>query len=89
MAREQRYSPRDEVYLSSTSFEVYVAAGIVFVILFTAGFLAGHLLNYAWLVWPGSFVAILGGYLVINRLEKREQARKRAELDKEYPKREN
>jgi hypothetical protein len=88
MAREQqRYSPRDEIYLSSTSFEVYMAAGAVFIVLFTAGFLAGHLLNFAWLVWPGSLVAILAGYFVINRLEKREQARKRAELEKEYSKR--
>jgi hypothetical protein len=85
MAREQqRYSPRDEVYLISTSFEVYMAAGAVFILLFTAGFLAGHFLNFAWLVWPGLFVAILSGYLVLKRLEQREQARKRNELEKEY-----
>jgi hypothetical protein len=88
MAREQqRYSPRDEVYLISTSFEVYMAAGAVFVILFTTGFLVGHLLNFAWLVWPGAFIAILGGYLVLKRLEQREQASKRAELEKEYQER--
>lgn len=85
MAREpQRYSPRDEVYLISTSFEVYMVAGVVFLVLFTAGFLIGHLLNFAWLVWPGSFIAILAGYLVLKRLEMREQASKRAELEQEY-----
>jgi hypothetical protein len=30
------------------------------------------------------FVAILSGYLVLKRLEQREQARKRNELEQEY-----
>ena len=83
MAAQRRFSPRDEVYLSSTSFEVYMAAGVVFLILFTAGFLLGVKLSFAWLFWPGCFVAVLAGYATLKILERREHARKLAELESE------
>jgi len=83
MAANRRFSPRDELYLKSTSFEVYMAAGAVFLALFTAGFLLGVKLHFAWLVWPGSFVAVLAAYFVLKTLERREQARKLAELEAE------
>jgi hypothetical protein len=85
MAREQqRFSNRDEIYLISTSFEVYMITGVVFLILFTAGFLLGHMIGFAWLVWPGSFIAVLAAYFTLKRLEQREQAIKRTALENEY-----
>lgn len=87
MAAQQRFSPRDEVYLNSTSFEVYMAAGAVFLLLFSAGFILGVKLSFAWLFWPGCFVAVLGGYATLKLLERREQARKLAELEAEAQRR--
>ncbi|GAB4447092.1 MAG: hypothetical protein OHK0015_50900 [Chloroflexi bacterium OHK40] len=78
-----RFSPRDEVYLKSTGFEVYMAAGAVFIGVFTAIFIFSIKISFAWLVWPGLFVAVLAGYVVLNRLERREYARKLAELQAE------
>ena len=86
MAQQQRFSPRDEMYLNSTSFEVYMAAGAVFILLFSIGFILGVKLNFAWLVWPGAFIAVLAGYITLNRLEKRERRIKLAELEAEQRK---
>lgn len=84
MARQQRFSPRDEVYLNSTSFEVYMAAGGVFIGLFGLLFAISIKISFAWLVWPALFVSILAGYITLNRLKKRERKRKLAELEAEY-----
>lgn len=84
MPRQQRFSPRDEVYLASTSFEVYMAAGGVFIGLFGLLFAISIKISFAWLVWPALFVSILAGYITLNRLEKRERRRKLAELEAEY-----
>ncbi len=84
MARQQRFSPRDEVYLTSTSFEVYMIAGGVFIALFGILFAISVKISFAWLVWPALFVSILAGYITLNRLEKRERQRKLAELEAEY-----
>lgn len=82
MAQEQRrLSRRDEVYLSSPGFEPYLAAGTVFIVIFTAIFIYSIKGGDALLVWPGLFVAVLGGYLTLNRLQKREYARKLAEVE--------
>ena len=82
--QRRRFSPRDEVYLNSTSFEVYMATGGVFVVGFTIAFLAGVLLNFAWLVWPGTFITVVLAYLTLSTLERREFRNKFAELEAEY-----
>lgn len=81
MAQTRRYSPRDEVYLNSTGFEVYMAAGAVFLLFFTAGFILGIKLSFAWLFWPGCLVAVIMGYITLKTLERRERIRKVAEIE--------
>lgn len=84
MAQQQRrFSTRDEVYLNSPGFEPYMAAGAVFVAVFTAVFIFSIKISFAWLAWPGLFVAVLAGYLTLNWLQRREYARKLAELEAE------
>lgn len=81
MAQQQRLSRRDEVYLSSPGFEPYMAAGTVFIVIFTAVFIFSIKISFAWLAWPGLFVAVLAGYFTLNRLQRREYARKLAEIE--------
>lgn len=84
MAQQQgRFSPADEVYLNSPGFESYMVAGGVFLLIFTAVFVYSIKVSFEWLVWPGLFVAVLGGYFTLKRLERREYARKLAELEAE------
>jgi hypothetical protein len=81
MAQEQRrLSRRDEVYLNSPGFEPYMGAGTVFIVVFTAIFIFSIKAGAALLVWPGLFVAVLAGYFALNRLQRREYARKLAEV---------
>lgn len=80
MAQERRFSPRDEIYLSSTSFEVYMVTGLVFLFLFTASFLFSVKIDFEWLIWPGSFVAVVAAYVTLKVLERREYTRKLAEV---------
>jgi hypothetical protein len=80
---QRRLSTRDAIYLNSPGFEPYMAAGAVFVVVFTAIFIVSIKISFAWLVWPGLFVAVLVGYLVLNLLQRRERARKLAEIDAE------
>lgn len=81
--RQQRFSPRDEVYLSSTGFEVYMGAGAVFLVVLTAVFIYSIKVHFEWLVWPGMFVAVLAGYVTLKWLERREYRRKLADLEAE------
>ncbi|NNJ13037.1 hypothetical protein EKD04_022180 [Chloroflexales bacterium ZM16-3] len=80
MAQRPRFSPRDEVYLASTSFEVYMVTGLVFLFIFTATFITSIKIHFEWLIWPGSFVAVVAAYATLKILERREQARKLAEI---------
>lgn len=90
MAREsRRFSPRDEVYLNSTGFEPYMAAGTVFLVILSAVFVFSIKINFAWLFWPGMFAAVLGGYFTLKALERREYRRKLAELEAEAARRDN
>lgn len=82
MAKQQRrFSTRDEVYLNSPGFEPYMAAGGVFVAIFTAVFIVGIKISLAWLVWPGLFLGVLAGYGTLVWLQRREYARKLAEVE--------
>ncbi|NJM08934.1 hypothetical protein HC891_26160 [Candidatus Gracilibacteria bacterium] len=84
MAQRRTFSPRDEVYLSSTSFEVYMIVGVVFAFVVTAGFLIGVFNQMAWLMWPAIGVGALVGMVVLRYLSQREWKRKLAELESEY-----
>jgi hypothetical protein len=78
--QQRRFSPRDEIYLSSTSFEVYMVTGLVFVFIFTAAFITSIKIHYEWMLWPGSFVAVIAAYITLKWLEHREHIRKLAEI---------
>lgn len=81
---QQKFSPRDEVYLTSTSFEVYMATGAVFLFFFATAFLISIKTDFVWGIWPGSFVAVIAAYLTLYLLSKREHRNKLRELETEY-----
>jgi hypothetical protein len=81
MAQQRRLSPRDEVYLTSTSFEVYMITGLVFLFIFTASFITSIRIHFEWLIWPGSLVSVIAAYATLKILERREQTRKLAEIE--------
>lgn len=84
MAQQQRrFSTRDEVYLNSPGFEPYMAAGVVFIVIFTAIFVFSIKASLEILVWPGLVVAAAGCLITLKWLERREYARKLAELEAE------
>jgi hypothetical protein len=80
-SQQRRYSNRDQVYLDSPGFEPYMGSGVVFITIFTAVFIFSIKIGFAWLAWPGLFVAVLGGYLTLVWLQRREYARKLAEVE--------
>jgi hypothetical protein len=82
MAPQQRhFSPRDAIYLSSTSFEVYMITGLVFLFIFTAAFITSIKIHFEWMLWPGSFVAVIAAYATLKWLERREYIHKLAEVE--------
>jgi multidrug transporter EmrE-like cation transporter len=82
MAQNQRQiSHRDRVYLNSPGFEPFMVAGFVFVAVFTAIFLFSIKVGLAWLAWPGMGVAALVCYGVLLWGQRREYARKLAEVE--------
>ena len=81
--QKTRRTPRDQVYIDSTSFEVYMIVGTIFVLGFTAVFALTVLLHVEPLIWPGSLLVIGLCYFVLTVLQKREQAAKIREVDGE------
>ncbi len=82
MAQQQRrHSTRDQVYLDSPGFEPYMASGAVFIVVFTTIFIFSIKVGFAWLIWPGLFLAVLLGYFMLAWMQRREYARKLAEVE--------
>jgi len=77
---ERPLSPRDERYLNCTSFEVYVATGLVFITGFTASFIVSVVYHMEPMLWPASLVviALCGG--VFHILKQRERRAKLREI---------
>ncbi len=86
MAHHIRFSPRDECYLNATRFEVYIAAGLVFVIGFTLVFIFSVMAHAEAWVWPGSLLPIGAAFFVFRILKRREYAEKLCELEADYGK---
>jgi MFS superfamily sulfate permease-like transporter len=84
MARQQMFSPRDEVYLNSPGFESYMLSGAAFLAILTAVFIFSIKIQFAWLFWPGLLVAVIVGYVVLKVFERREYRAKLRELEREY-----
>ncbi|MCU0493195.1 MAG: hypothetical protein MUD01_16540 [Chloroflexaceae bacterium] len=87
MARQQRFSPRDEVYLRSTRFEVYMVVGLVFLAGFTASFILSRLYHMELMLWPGALLSVVIAGLVLRRLKQREYNQKLHELEDELVRR--
>jgi uncharacterized membrane protein YdbT with pleckstrin-like domain len=82
MAQQTR-SPRDEVYLKSTGFEVYMMSGLVFLAGVTLAFVAGVYSNYEMLLWPGMVVSVAIAAVVHLKLTRREYHAKLREIETE------
>lgn len=76
-------TPRDEYYIRSTSFEVYMVVGLVFVFGFTLSFMLGVLLHMEPIVWPGSLFSIILSAVLLRVLAARERRNKIREVDGE------
>jgi hypothetical protein len=86
MAQRMRFSPRDECYLNATRFEVYIAAGLVFVIGFTLVFMLSVMAHAEVWIWPGSLIPVGAAFYIFRILKRREYAEKLRELEADYSK---
>lgn len=82
MAQQTR-SPRDEVYLKSTSFEVYMMSGLVFLAGVTLAFVVGVYSDYEVLLWPGMVVSFAIAAFIHLKLTRREYSAKLREIEAE------
>lgn len=82
MAQQTR-SPRDEMYLRSTSFEVYMMSGLVFLGGVTLAFVVGVYSDFEVLLWPGMVVSFAVATLVHLALTRREYRAKLREIEAE------
>jgi positive regulator of sigma E activity len=76
-------TPRDEYYINSTSFEVYMVVGLVFVLGFTFSFIGSVMIHQETLVWPGMLISMGAAYWVLRVLSRRERNAKIREVDGE------
>lgn len=82
MAQQVR-SPRDEVYLKSTGFEVYMMSGLIFLAGVTLAFVVGVYSDYEILLWPGMVVSFAIAAVAHLKLTRREYNAKLRELEAE------
>lgn len=76
-------TPRDQYYIDSTSFEVYLIVGAIFVVGFSLIFIATVVAHTEVLLWPASLVLIGICAAILNVLIRRERACKIREVDGE------
>jgi len=76
-------SAQDYRYLHCTSFEVYMQAGLVFVLGFSGSFIVSFVIHQAKLFWPGVLISIIATGIVLQILKKREYQAKSRELEAE------
>jgi hypothetical protein len=74
---------RDEYYINSTSFEVYMIVGAVFVIGFTLTFMLSVVYHVEPWIWPGSALWMILAAVLLRVLSKRERQAKIREVDGE------
>lgn len=83
MAQPQ-FSGRDQRYLNSTRFEVYLIVGLVFTLGFTGSFILSVVYHVEPLLWPGALLSIVASYFVLRFLKRREYQEKLQELEADY-----
>ncbi len=82
-ANNPQRSARDQLYIESTSFEVYMVVGTIFVLGFSAIFILTVLTHTEPLLWPGSVLLVGLCYFVLTLLARNEKAAKIREVDGE------
>jgi hypothetical protein len=82
MSQPQR-SARDERYINSTSFEVYMVAGFIWLMVFSGIFVLSVVMHHEMWIWPGGLLSIIAGAVVLNILSRRERRAKIREVDEE------
>lgn len=81
-----RFTARDLGYLNCTSFEVYIAVGLVFVLGFTLMFILSVVAHVEVLLWPGTLLVLVASFFVYRVLKRREYAAKLREIEADYAK---
>ncbi len=79
-----KLSAHDFRYLTSTSFEVYMITGAIFLFGFTVSFVLSVLAHREVMLWPGALASVIVSFIVLKLLERREFRAKLAELAGEY-----
>ncbi len=77
-------TPRDQRYLNCTSFEVYIATGLVFLAGFTLSFVLSVIYHAEPMLWPASLVVVGICSGVFFALRHRERKAKLREIQKDY-----
>jgi uncharacterized membrane protein YdbT with pleckstrin-like domain len=74
---------RDQYYINSTSFEVYMITGLVWLAITTFVFVLSIATNHEPWVWPGGILAVVVAAIVLRVLSRRERNAKIREVDGE------
>jgi hypothetical protein len=74
---------RDEYYINSTSFEVYMIVGAAFLIGFTLIFVLSVVFHFEPWIWPGGALSMIGAAVLLRVLSTRERLAKIREVDGE------
>lgn len=74
---------RDEYYIRSTSFEVYMITGLIWLFGFTLAFILSVALHAEVMLWPGALLSVLLAAAVLRVLSRRERLAKIREVDGE------
>lgn len=80
---QPRRSARDEHYINSTSFEVYMIVGLVWLFGFSLSFVLSVVSNHEVWLWPGALASVVIAAIVLNILSRRERIAKIREVDGE------
>lgn len=78
---QRQLSGRERYYVNSTSFEVYMIVGLVWLVLFSLAFILSVALNMEVWLWPGALLSVVIAAGVLFVLSRRERAAKLRELD--------
>jgi hypothetical protein len=74
---------RDQYYIDSTSFEVYMITGLVWLTITTISFVLSVVTHHEPWAWPGGILAVIVAAVVLRVLSQRERRAKIREVDGE------
>jgi hypothetical protein len=80
MDKPRNLSSHDERYLNSPGFEVYMIAGVIFVLGMALSFILTFFAHLEPLFWPGLILSVIVSSIVLHMLKKREYQAKLREI---------